>query len=166
MDEWLNADSIDVYSFPPEAMKKLDRIFIMDVTQTFPFRDGQFEFIYCEDFMEHFDQKYGLSICAECFRTLKPGGAWRISTPDFDRIINCFELQSRNNINFNNWNFGHKLLYSESYARLILNRCGFKPIIRCQYGESEHAELRGIDTRIQQKDWSLILETTKPLLRD
>ena len=166
MAGWLNADLIDAYSFPPEEMHKFDKIFIMDARQVFPFRDNQFDFIYCEDFMEHFDQKHGLGICAECFRTLKPGGAWRFSTPDFGRIITCFELQSRNAINFDHWEWGHKLLYCEDYARMILRRCGYNPIVRCQYGESEHPELRLIDTRSQQKDWSLIIEATKPLLRD
>jgi len=86
-DNWLNADLVQTDSVPLDTWEKLKDIFIMDATQTFPFEDEQFEYVYCEDFIEHFDQKDGMSISAECYRILKPGGVWRVSTPSFTKIL-------------------------------------------------------------------------------
>lgn len=162
MDGWLNADLVDSKSVPPGMWPIIGKIFIMDASEKFPFRDNQFDLIYCEDFIEHFDQKDGLSIFAECFRTLKPGGIWRIATPDFNQVIHFFEMNHRDAIDFKHWGWGHKLLYAEQYARMVLGRCGFSPVVRCEFGESEHVDLKNIDTRKEQKDWSLILEAEKP----
>jgi len=162
IDGWLNADLIETDSVPPEAKKHLASIFIMDATKTFPFPDGPFSHIYCEDFLEHFDQKDGLSITAECFRVLKPGGVWRISTPSFDKILPRLDLTARERINLGHWNWGHKLLYTETYAATILRAAGFTPVTPCAYGASEECAFQGIDTREEQSDLNLILEATKP----
>ena len=160
---WLNSDLVTTDSVPPETWDKISQIFIMDATATFTFDDNQFEYINCEDFLEHFDQKDGLSICAECFRVLKPGGVLRISTPGFDTILKSLELQKRETIAFGHWGWGHKLLYTENYCTQVLNACGFEPVKRCQFGESDYQALQNIDSREEQKDLNLILDAVKPL---
>lgn len=147
---------------PLEALAKVGSIYIMDATQAFPFVDSQLDYIYCEDFIEHFDQKDGLSIFSECYRVLKPGWVWRMSTPSFDHILTFFEMNARDAINFDHWQWGHKLLYTESYARKIMDRCGFHEVECCEFSKSRFGALRGIDSREQQKDWSLILDEFKP----
>jgi len=113
LEGWLNADLVSTDSVPPEALEKIGSIFIMDATQQFPFADHSFEYIYCEDFVEHFGQKEGLSIFAECFRVLRPGGVWRFSTPCFDCILPTLNLNSgRSAIEFGHWQWGHKLIYT------------------------------------------------------
>jgi len=162
MDGWLNADLIATDSVPPGAWRSIRSIYVMDATDAFPFPDDKFEYIYCEDFLEHFDQKDGLSICAECFRVLRAGGIWRFSTPGFDQILPGLNLSDRQNINFGHWNWGHKLLYTKGYALSVLRAVGFDPVIECRFRESDHDELRNVDTREDQKDLNLILEATKP----
>lgn len=161
MDGWLNADLVRTDSVPPETWKNLNDIFIMDATEEFPFRDEQMEFIYCEDFIEHFEQKDGLSICAECYRVLKPGGVWRISTPSFTEILQTQPPRSRATIDFGHWGWGHKLLYTQEYMLFVLKECGFSKLQLCAFGESDHTVLKGIDTRVDQKDLNLIVDAVK-----
>jgi predicted SAM-dependent methyltransferase len=161
MDGWLNADLVRTDSVPQETWNKLNDIFIMDATQEFPFRDEQMESIYCEDFIEHFEQKDGLSICAECYRILKPGGVWRVSTPSFTKILEYNQPRRRSDIEFGSWGWGHKLLYTQDYMLFMLKECGFSKLQLCNFGESDHAVFKGIDTRVEQKDLNLIVDAVK-----
>ena len=161
MDGWLNADLVRTDSVPQDTWGLLKDIFIMDATKEFPFPDNQMEYIYCEDFIEHFDQKDGLSICAECNRILKPGGVWRISTPSFTTILQNNPPRSRASIDFGHWGWGHKLLYTQEYMVFLLKECGFSRVQLCAFGESDHGALRGIDTRVEQKDLNLIVDAVK-----
>jgi predicted SAM-dependent methyltransferase len=136
-------------------------IFIMDATKTFPFRDGQLQFIYSEDFIEHFLQKEGLAICAECFRVLTPGGVLRLSTPGFDKILSEMKPRSREGVQFGHWKWGHKLLYTRNHLQFLLEGCGFSRLNFCLYGESEYPELRNIDTRENQKYLNIFVEAIK-----
>ena len=162
MDGWLNADVIAADCEVPDIRDLISRIYVMDATEAFPFRDGQFEYVYCEDFLEHFAQKDGMSICVECFRVLKPGGTWRMSTPSFDKVLKRLDTRSHSTLELACWDWGHKLLYTEQYARDVLEACGFAPVVRCEFGQSDHPSLQGIDTREEQEDINLILEATKP----
>lgn len=162
LDGWLNVDLVKTYSFPPEMQEIIPSIFIMDATKTFPFPDNKFEYVYCEDFLEHFEQKDGLSIFAECFRVLKPGGVWRLSTPNLDWILEHLDFRTREKIDFGHWNWGHKLIYSEIYARSCLEAVGFS-VKKCKFRESEHDVFVDIDSREDQEYLNLILEATKPL---
>ncbi len=166
MDGWLNADLVCTpleEAVPPEAWRRIGSIFIMDATEPFPFADGQFDFIYCEDFMEHFGQKDGLSIAVECFRTLRPGGVWRLSTPNLDNILPNLDLTRHDTIERGHWNWGHQLIYTANYAQQILAAVGFDPVLQCKFGESAHEALRGVDSRVEQQDLNLVIEATKPL---
>lgn len=161
LDGWLNSDLMRTRSIPPGAHEKIKNIFIMDATASFVFRDEQFDFIYCEDFIEHFDQLQGLCICTECYRVLKPGGVWRISTPDFDDILMYMRPRKRDDIEFKAWSWDHKLLYTKEYLKSVLENCGFSEVRFCAYGESAFDELKGIDTRIEQRDINLIVDAIK-----
>lgn len=158
---WLNADLVTTDSVPPDTHEKISDIFIMDATTTFPFRDNQMNFIYCEDFIEHFSQKDGISLCAECYRILKQGGVWRISTPSFDKILRGMQPRERKAVDFRNWGWGHKLLYTEDYITFVLKQCGFRKIIKCSFRESWFEELKNIDTRVDQIDLNLIVDAIK-----
>ena len=68
---WLNSDYNSVHS---------DVIFL-DATKPFPFNNDEFDYLFSEHVIEHFDFAKGFAMLLECHRILKPGGKLRISTP-------------------------------------------------------------------------------------
>lgn len=161
LDGWLNSDLVTTNSAPPDTLARVKDIFIMDATSDFPFPDEQMDVIYCEDFLEHFDQLEGLGICTECYRILKSGGVWRISTPGFDTILRRMQPRSRETIEYGHWSWGHRLLYTQEYLLFLLKECGFSEIKMCSFGESSFSQLRGIDTRQEQSELNIILDAVK-----
>jgi predicted SAM-dependent methyltransferase len=162
IEGWLNADIVDADVRVPGIEAHIGQIFLMDARETFPFPDGQFQYIYCEDFLEHFSQLDGLHICAECYRVLRPCGVWRISTPSLEWALERNDLSSGAAIDRTAWGWGHRLLYGEPYARQVLSACGFDPVQRCRFARSAHADLAELETRVGDAKLSLILEATKP----
>src|SRR5512141_2363042 len=63
----------------------------LDATQRFPFTDAAFDYIFSEHMIEHLPAAGAGSMLAECFRTLKPGGTVRISTPDLAFLLALFD---------------------------------------------------------------------------
>jgi hypothetical protein len=53
-----------------------------DGTQRFPFRNGRFEWIIAEHFIEHISYHEAIAFLTEARRLLAPGGTLRLSTPD------------------------------------------------------------------------------------
>ncbi len=53
-------------------------------SKPFPFSDNSISFFYSSHCLEHIPQEHCQYIFAEIYRCLKPGGAIRISVPDFD----------------------------------------------------------------------------------
>ncbi len=158
---WLNADLVATNSVPPETHARIKDIFLMDATQEFPFADNQMDYVYCEDFIEHFTQLEGLNLCAECYRVLHPGGVWRVSTPGFDKILSEMQPRSRKTVVSGHWRWGHKLLYTEDYLLFVLRQCGFSKVRICSFGKSSFEELKNIDTRVEQQELNLIIDAVK-----
>ncbi len=157
---WINADWLEPSSVPPGAIDRVNDVYIMDATKPFPFVDNQFEYMFCEDFIEHFDQCQGLHIVAESARTLRPGGVWRISTPSFDEILETQELKrGAVGVKKGSWGWGHKLLYSYDALVALLKQAGFTNIQSQRSGYSRYNILRNIDTRGHQKN--IILDAVK-----
>ena len=163
---WLNVDGVDE-TFPHGRLDREEakQIFFMDLTERHPFPDRTFEFGYSEDFLEHLSQADSLIFLSEVYRALKPGGVVRISTPglagvlrrhlrtpDFDGALTCREEA------YTQWR--HRHFYTESSIRLVAEHIGFSRMVRCEYGQSEHPELRH-DQRFGQADLNLVVELTR-----
>ena len=148
---------------------------VMDVGKGVPFDDGSVDFIYNEHFLEHFTFEAGESILMEFSRCLKKGGVLRIAVPDLEYIIQKYNtawkgqewlsspeytfIKTRGrmiNVAFRAW--GHKYIYDEECLRNQLIEAGFQKIERCNWNESNHVELTGLETRIDSK---LIMEAIK-----
>jgi predicted SAM-dependent methyltransferase len=43
--------------------------------------------------------------------------------------------------------WGHVFLYDEAELVALLSECGFRDIRRVKWGESDHSELRGLESR-------------------
>lgn len=147
---WVNIDNV--------RYQGVDHV--LDVTRGLPYRDVRF--IFAEHFIEHLSFHEVMYLLRECRRVLRDDGVLRLSTPDLDwvwashyRLANepadsvrtCFDL----NRAFRGW--GHQFLYNEATLRSLLLDAGFANVVRCEYGESEHPELRGVERHERSEDF-------------
>lgn len=126
---------------------------VLDVTSGLPFSD--IDHIFCEHFIEHLRFDDGLRFLEGCWRSLTQGGMLRISTPNLDwvylthysvdagraadKISNTFML----NRAFYGW--GHQFLYSREMMLEVLGAVGFRDVVECEYGNSDHAAFQGLE---------------------
>jgi len=148
----------------------LDGVVYLDATQRFPFDDGTFDYLYSEHMIEHVPWAAGRFMLRECARVLKPGGTIRIATPDLSVILGLYggggdavrqryiqwitdrylegvtEYRATFVINnaFRNW--GHQFLYDADLLQTAMREAGFTDIRRCNVGESDDENLRGIES--------------------
>jgi predicted SAM-dependent methyltransferase len=147
---WVNIDN--------RPYPGVDRVH--DVTEGLPFHNVQF--IFAEHFIEHLDLHQAMDIFLECRRVLRDDGVLRLSTPNLDwvwashykrvmtegeAVLACFAM----NRAFHGW--GHQFLYNETTLRSLLLDAGFASVVRCDYGQSAHSELRGLERHEWQKDF-------------
>ena len=156
---WLNVD----------IQPKSDEVMFMDATQSFPFADESFDYIYSEHMIEHISYSEGAYMIQECFRCLKKNGILRIATPDFDFLIGLAasqksDVQSRyikysvlrhmpqgtpenhvfvvNNF-FKDW--GHKFIYDFNALSESLKKRGFEKVQQCSVGLSTDINLQSLE---------------------
>jgi predicted SAM-dependent methyltransferase len=168
---WINIDNNS-----DNNIEKLDLNW--DLRKPLPFPDNSIDFIYNEHFLEHLTVEEGILSIKDFFRVLKPGGTMRIAMPDLEETVALyfeknwkennkifFEklgltfIQTRAeliNINFRWW--GHKWLYDWEELERRLKESGCEKIKCCSIFESEHKDLRNLETRNES---TLIAEVTK-----
>lgn len=147
---WTNVDNVE---YPG-----VDRV--LDVTAGLPFEDVSI--IFAEHFIEHLAYSDALALLRECRRVLRDDGVLRLSTPNLDwvwtthyrlgltepeEVQACFML----NRAFRGW--GHQFLYNEWTLRATLLDAGFADVARCEYGQSRHPELRGLERHEKSPDY-------------
>lgn len=160
---WINAD-ID-----PRAE------LILDVRLPMPFGSDRFDRIYAEHMLEHLSPDHALQFLREARRVLKPAGVMRIAMPDLERLVSGYGGEWKTfdwvaqpgfsfietpaemlNIAFRWW--GHKWLYDARELKRMLERAGFADVTFVANGQSEHVDLRGLETR---PDSTLVAEVAK-----
>lgn len=174
---WLN---VDVLPFPG--------VTYMDATKRWPVPDNSFEALLCEHMIEHISKLKGEVCLSEAFRTVAPGGAIRLITPNmqsFARIAldpGCpdaeiylrFLRQRHPNItaydavNMIYYGYGHKHIYSPGELAEMVRRCGFvgiketrpgTPIDPVFHNVEGHPHLVGVEANAIE---AFALEARKP----
>jgi predicted SAM-dependent methyltransferase len=174
---WLNAD---IWKIPGAVY--------MDALKRLPFDDGTVQIINAEHFIEHLDLDQGRQFLAEANRVLAPDGVLRLTTPNLERLMGMYlghvqptgdvllehhrtfhgrparDLCSWFNDHMHQW--GHRYLYDEQALDRSLAEAGFRQRRRCQFGESEHPALVGIESHDEGVAWMrtsylLIVEARK-----
>ena len=163
---WLNVDGYDE-SFPSGEVPAeiAGRIFRLDLTGRHPFPDNYFRLGYSEDFIEHIDQAEFISFLCECFRTFRPGGVLRLSSPGLEGVLG-------RHLRGSDWQAAH-VLREEAYARwwhkhflclaeveAIARHIGWREVGRAPYGSSAVPDLQQ-ETRPSQADLNLVVELVK-----
>lgn len=162
----------------------------LDATAGIPAPEKSFDYIYCEHMIEHVPFRGGVAMLLECNRILKPGGVVRIVTPSIGFLLGVIS-PDRNTLQeeylewsvrqfvpdapavtpaffLNNFmrNWGHTFIYDHATLRLALRMAGFDKITEPRIGQSQHAELRGLEYGARMCPGyleleSMILEGTK-----
>jgi len=157
-DGWLNCD------FDPLG----EGYVFVDACQPLPFPDASADFIFTEHMIEHLTLSDAQNFLTECARVLRPGGRIRVATPDLDRFLGLFTARDALGAAYQEWlsnayfpdipyrseamvlnnmlsNFGHRFVFDERTMKLALETAGFTAVQRCPIGQSEHADLCGLE---------------------
>lgn len=156
IDGWTNVD----YFFPADVTA--------DLRFGLPFPDNSVELMYSEHLVEHLPLEAALALFQECHRVLSWTGVMRIATPDLEDIIRDYRDDWRRHA-WVNWpeyrwidsgtrmvnaamrEWGHQYLWDFYELRDRLTDAGFADVQRFDIGESERADLRGLETRFDSK---------------
>lgn len=145
-----------------------DTVFL-DATKPFPLPDACLHAVFSEHMIEHLGWEDGRRMLGECFRTLKPDGILRISTPDLGMIVGLYDREDQEAATYVDWvmgeflpmqprrsphfvinnafrAWGHQFLYDRTLLREGLEEVGFSSVTEVALGESEHPELRNMES--------------------
>ena len=144
-----------------------DQVQYADALNAMPFTPGSFQYVFTEHFIEHLPFEKGMQFFREAHRVLKRGGILRTATPDFDFLCDLRTLDTEPkrryaeyvrekftpaqpasavacaNLAFYGW--GHAFIWSPSFMQEVLKPLGFGQFRVLKPGQSERAELRGIE---------------------
>lgn len=161
--KWLNLDIYPAFLVQSELRPHYQQVSLAHVH---PFPDNSFAFAYCEDLIEHLSQSDSLTFLTEVFRTLKEGGVFRLSSPGLRGVLRRHYRAATYSAAivgkseaYTPW--GHVHFYCEESLELVARHIGFRNITFHGFGESQHDEFRGMDTRQNQADLNLFAELTK-----
>lgn len=180
LDGWLNTD-----------IALVPGVVWGDATKPLPYPNDTFCHIFSEHMIEHVTQAGGLAMLKEFFRTMRPGGVVRITTPDLKRLCSLFSdsldaVQQQYvswfcqtftpgqrppsatlvmNAQARLW--GHQFLYDEATLREAMELAGFESVTRQCLGESNHVALKGLENSTRYPPGllefeSVCLEGVKP----
>jgi predicted SAM-dependent methyltransferase len=142
----------------------------LDATVRWPFEDGAAAYVFSDNVIEHVPLPAGRAMLRETYRCLRPGGVVRITTPDLRKHVTHYlsgedAVTSRladeyrslgipvehplDLIRITAIQFGHDkgYLYDFETLKTELEAAGFQSVVECALGESEHQDLRGLDSR-------------------
>jgi len=130
----------------------------VDITRPLPLPDCAFRWIYCEEVIEHIDEKRGAALLRECNRVLVPGGTIRITTPDLHHFCQQTLESDMMGVGINEvfYNHGHRFIYSKPRIEKALKDAGFEEIFFSQYRD-QSTELGPLDTHADRFNHSPLI---------
>lgn len=150
LNGWANID-IDG---PPGTVR-------LDLTRPLPVATGSIDLVFCEHFIEHIDRPEAEHLAGEIVRVLRPGGRFRLSTPDLNVLVEHFRARRLDTWHDVGWapssacqllnegmhSWGHRFVYDKDELEALLRGAGFAIVGRAQHGLSDIPELCGLECR-------------------
>lgn len=134
-----------------------------DLTKKLQYPNDSVDFIYSQHFWEHIDENQGVALLRECYRVLKKNGVIRIVTPDLDLYVDAYlnwhkyketKKEFSSPEQFLNYAMigeaikdKHRFIYNKKDLREKAIKVGFSEIKEKEYGNSDHKELKNLETR-------------------
>lgn len=158
----------------------------LDATKQWPIPEKSVDFVYADNVIEHITLEHGRELFRHAFTALKPGGAFRLATPDVESVARQYlengELarigMQRNREKGRDFKYPVQLLWQVYVgAQHYLGFCydyesissemeaaGFQ-VTRVKAGASEFPELRGLEQRMHpaEEATALIVEGVRPV---
>jgi hypothetical protein len=156
----------------------------LDATDTWPVEDGAIKYVYADNMIEHVPLEAGRALMAEAYRAMQPGGVIRFATPDIRKHVNLYlagdaavksdladiyrsigfdVVHPSDLLRITIGQFGHNegYIYDFDTLRAELERVGFTNVVECPMGVSEHSELSGLDSRVEEAGGQMAVEATR-----
>ena len=114
-----------------------------------PYDDNSIDLIYASHLIAYFNRDEIKEILKKWFKKLKPGGVFRVATPDFKSIVKLIENGSKldsflgplyGKMNMGNKIIYHKTVYDYDSLKTLLLECGFKKIDFYNWKNTEHSD--------------------------
>jgi predicted SAM-dependent methyltransferase len=148
------------------------RTLTWDLRKPLPLKAGHVRFVYTEHFIEHIEREDAIRLFSHARKVMAPNGMIRVSTPDLAKLVDDYRRGRVIRMEHGAWFpetpcrminegmrwWGHVFVYDEAELVGLLKECGFSDIRRVEWGESDHPELRNLESRPDFDD--LIFEAT------
>ena len=114
------------------------------------YKDNSVDLIYSSHTLEYFDRIEVLDVLKEWNRVLKPGGILRLAVPDFQSMINLYnvgyDLENFLGPLYGRMDMGekkiyHKTCYDFKSLKGILEKSGFKKTELYNWRNTEHSQI-------------------------
>ena len=147
---------------------------VHDLRLGLPAPERSCAFIYSEHLFEHLPLPDAQRLMRDCAAVLQPGGVMRVAMPDLESLVAFYRGPWRDqpwiddhgygymstaaemlNTAMRDW--GHLYLYDFADLAYRLSEAGFVDVRQCEWGQSDHPDLKGRETR---EDSRLIVEAT------
>jgi predicted SAM-dependent methyltransferase len=149
IEGWANIDITGLRTIP------------WDLRNPLPLTPGQVRFVYSEHFIEHIDRESARRLFSRVRTAMAPGAAIRLSTPDLAKLVQDYQDGRLVRMDHGGWYpetpcrmlndgmrlWGHTFLYDEPELAALLEECGYSDIHRVKRGQSDHPELRDLESR-------------------
>ena len=145
-----------------------------DITSLPDLESETVDLVYMCHIVEHFKKPEIEKVFKEMKRVLKKGGIFRISVPDFDKLIEVYHVADRNIEQITKQLMGgqdhqyniHYSVFNHEYLESLLKDAGFSKVIQwdpenCQYHDFKDRAARKLTVGDKQYAISLNLEAIK-----
>jgi len=146
---------------------------IANIQNLFMFPNNSVDMIYASHVIEHIPRKNVEQSLSEWLRVLKNGGVLRFGVPNFDALVEIYNLSGKNTESIVNQLLGqdgeyddHHTIWNFEYAKKLLESVGFVDVKFWDPKQVEHHEfhdktLREIEVGGKKISISLNIEATK-----
>jgi predicted SAM-dependent methyltransferase len=139
----------------------------VDIIRPLPFDGNEIDAVYCEEVIEHMSLEHARTMLKEVLRVLRPGGDFRVTTPDLAhfcrRLLNSPRQTDEINAMF--FGHGHKHLFTNEELFAELDNAGFCNLRLSEYRD-ERFTLGRFDSHADRfshpPEWSLYINCQKP----